>query len=538
MKKIILGLLTFGLAQAVFCQKATTQKLDELMNAYSNTNKFNGSVLIAAEGKILLQKGYGWKNVSENSKNDVNSVFRIYSVTKTFTSTVILKLVELKKLALSDKLSKFYPGFPNGDSISIEHLLTHTSGIYEYTKGNNMPDQTERSLIEFLKSKPLDFSPGTSWSYSNSGYWLLGFIIQKVTGISYEDAVRNFILKPLRMEHTGFDFKYLKSTDKSTGYEIFTSEEKKEAEVYEPPGPFAAGAIYSTVGDLYKFHRGLQTFKIIGEALLRSAYTAYKNNYGYGWAIRTYEGNEVVSHSGGAAGFRSNLARIPKKDICVVLLNNTENANTEVITKNIVNILLQKEYILPTEIHLSKEILYRYTGYYRVSPVFSMHITIEDGRLNAQATGQGNSILLARKENYFYSEEANGFVEFIKDEKGLFNELIIHQGGQDVHGIRFVPGWGLIGSAGSNGWEGNVPDIEFKQDSLQKGIWRLDSIQLVAGEYKFRFNNDWNINYGDNGNDGILEMYGENIKTEGGAYNIILDLTDKQKPTYKISKLP
>src|SRR5262245_55108644 len=138
MKKIALVLLTFGLTQAAFCQQTTTEKLDKLMTAYCSINKFNGSVLVAQKSKILLEKGYGIKNAKDNSFNDANSIFRIYSITKTFTSTVILKLVEEGKLSLSDKLSRFYPQFPKGDSITIEHLLTHTSGLYDYTRGNDM----------------------------------------------------------------------------------------------------------------------------------------------------------------------------------------------------------------------------------------------------------------------------------------------------------------------------------------------------------------------------------------------------------------
>ena len=134
MKNTITFLLAFGLAQASFCQKTITQKLDELMQAYSNVNKFNGSVLVSWKGKILLEKGYGIKNAQANTLNDAHSIFQIYSITKTFTSTMILKLVELNKLSVTDKLSKFYPGFPKGDSITIEHLLTHTSGIYDYTQ--------------------------------------------------------------------------------------------------------------------------------------------------------------------------------------------------------------------------------------------------------------------------------------------------------------------------------------------------------------------------------------------------------------------
>lgn len=533
MKKTVLLLLTFGLTQAMFCQKTIRQQLDELMDAYCKVNKFNGAVLVSQKGKILLEKGYGLKDAQRKTMNDANSIFQIYSVTKTFTSTVILKLIELNKLSLADTLGKFYPGFTNGDSITIENLLTHTAGIYD---GDNIPSQTETSLVTFLKTKPLDFSPGTQWSYSNSGYRLLGYIIQKITGISYENAVQRFIFDPLKMTHSGFDFKYLLDKNKTTGYEIFGDEIKKEAVIYAPPGPFAAGAIYSTVGDLYKYHKGLQAFKIVTKATLKRAYTAFKNNYGYGWMIRSYEGMDIVSHSGGAAGYRSNFVRIPKEDICIILLNNTENANVEHISKNLVNVLINKPYKVPSEIKLGKAVLAKYVGCYAVNPTFTMYITMDNGRLAVQATGQGKAAVFAQKENYFFADEADGFLEFPKDENGAYNELIIHQGGQDINAKRFYPAWGLIGSATAKGWEGNAPDITLTEDSLKKGLWLLNNIQLLTGELKFRFNNDWNINYGDNENDKILDLNGENIKIEAGMYNIILDLTDETKPKYSVSR--
>ncbi|MEO6962245.1 MAG: serine hydrolase domain-containing protein, partial [Puia sp.] len=141
---------------------------------------------ISQDGKIIFEKGYGYKNTESKTLNDTNSIFEIYSTTKTFTSTVIFKLIELNKLSLNDKLSKFYPSFPKGDSITIENLLTHTSGIYDYTNESNMTDHSENSLLSLLAKKPLNISPGTNWSYSNSGYCLLGFIISKVTAMPYE----------------------------------------------------------------------------------------------------------------------------------------------------------------------------------------------------------------------------------------------------------------------------------------------------------------------------------------------------------------
>jgi hypothetical protein len=157
-----------------------------------------------------------------------------------------------------------------------------------------------------------------------------------------------------------------------------------------------------------------------------------------------------------------------------------------------------------------------------------MYITADNGRFTAQASGQQKTALLAEKENYFFSEEAGGFLEFSKDDKGIFNELIIHQQGQNISAKRIYPKWGLTGTATSKGWEENISDIEFREDTLKKGLWVIYNLKLNTGELKFRFNNDWSIN------DKLLDRDGENIKIDAGTYNIILDLTDEANPKYSI----
>jgi CubicO group peptidase (beta-lactamase class C family) len=526
MKQLILILLTLGLTRASFAQPSTTAKIDALLSAYAKVNLFNGSVLVAQKGKILLQNGYGTK---------ANGIFQIYSITKTFTSTLVLKLVELQKLSITDKLSKYYPDFPKGDSITIEQLLSHTSGIYDYTHGNDMPDMQEKTLINFLSKKNLDFPPGTGWSYSNSGYYLLGFIIQRVTGMPYEQAIRKYIFEPLHMTKSGFDFKRLESPDKTIGYATFTSKEKKPAIIYEAPGPFAAGAIYSTVADLFKYHKALQNFSIISKVSLDKAYTPVRNNYGLGWITSSFEGQQVVGHSGGAAGFRSNFARIPELDICIILLSNNEISNLDLITNKIMAILFNRPYQLPVEIiQLNMETLHATTGTYSNNKI-NVYISVEDGRLVAHPSGQPKSTLLAQSESDFYVDEIDGLLSFKTDRGNNVIEMIIHKKVTDSSFKRIYPTWGLIGNATSIGWDGSQPDLSFTEDPKHKGIWTLTNIQLTAGNIKFRFNNDWTINYGDNDADGKLDADGSDIKVTAGRYDILLNLTDEEKPSYRLT---
>ncbi|MEP6846341.1 MAG: serine hydrolase domain-containing protein, partial [Panacibacter sp.] len=229
MKKIIALICTVTVSTFLFAQDSVSNKLDELVTAYTNMGRFNGAVLVAQHGNILLQKGYGIKNAGDNRMNDADTKFQIASVTKQFTAAVVLKLVEQKKMSLQDKLSKYYKGFPDGDSITIENLLTHTSGLHNFTETDSSIQETdEERMVPYLKTLQPDFAPGTNWHYSNSGYVILGYIIQKVSGMSYWNAVRKFIFTPLHMYNSGFDFAHARG-DKATGYDVLNDSIKQSS---------------------------------------------------------------------------------------------------------------------------------------------------------------------------------------------------------------------------------------------------------------------------------------------------------------------
>ena len=328
MKILFAIIFTTQFAQALFSQDSTRYKIDELLKAYQQLGKFNGSVLVAEQGKILLEKGYGFKNFSDSSLNDPNTIFQIASVTKQFTATVILKLIELKKLALTDKLSKFYPDFPKGDSITIENLLTHTSGITDHFNDSNLKPSnpvSEEIIQSTIKNYGLDFSPGSSWQYTNKGYQLLGYIIQKVSKMTYFEAVRKYIFTPLKMTWSGFDFNHLISNEKATGYWSYPENAMSaSADIIDSNASFSAGSIYSTVRDLYKWHEGLQNYEIVPRTLLEKAYTPQKNKYGFGLFIDSISNKRVISHSGDIFGFKSDIERVPADDVCIVLLTKVE----------------------------------------------------------------------------------------------------------------------------------------------------------------------------------------------------------------------
>ena len=411
--------------------------IDTLLTAYAKEMAFSGSVLVARNGEVILNNGYGFKNISEKTKNDSNTVFQIGSITKQFTAAIILQLLEKNRLSLQDKLSKYIPDYPKGDSITIEHLLTHTSGVYNYTndrdfmqKGSIVPISRD-SLIGLFKYKPLDFPPGTKYSYSNSGYILLGYIIEKVTGKSYFQVMHENIFTPLNMRHSGFDFKGLASTDKATGY--MNPSEAVKAPIVDSSVSLAAGAIYTTTGDLYKWDRALYTSRIISPSSLQKAFTPHLAKYGFGWMIDSVYGKKVVEHGGGIFGFVSFILRVPEDQICIIVLDNQPApAGPGKIASDINALLNGKPYSIPharVAITIDSSTLKQYVGSYQLNPNFIITFTLENGQLMTQATNQPKFPVYAEKENFFFLKVVDAQIEFVKGADGAVQKIILYQNG-------------------------------------------------------------------------------------------------------------
>ncbi len=440
MKKINILVIALVVVHISFAQDPAG-KLDTLVNAYAKLYKFNGAALVAKGGTILLNKGYGYRNANNKVPNSEETIFQLGSITKQFTSAIILKLQEEKKLSVSDKLSKYFPGYPKGDSITIQQLLTHTSGIYNYTSDRNFmaneiakPANREK-MMGLFRDKPLDFSPGTSWKYSNSGYSLLGYIIEMVTKKPYEQAVRKYVFTPLHMIHSGFDFTHLQSDDKAIGYLKLNDKESMPAPIVDSTVSFSAGAMYSTIGDLYLWNEGLMHYKVLSNTQQEAAYAPVKNNYGYGWGIDSIHGKRRVGHGGSIPGFVTNISRVPEDDVCIILLSNASNESLDNITKSIYAILYGKKYEVPKEkmlVMLPETTLKQYEGEYEIRPGFTVVINVKDGELEATPTGQSPKNLHAQKEDFFFEKEEDVQVEFTRNDKKEINGFILHQDGREM----------------------------------------------------------------------------------------------------------
>jgi CubicO group peptidase (beta-lactamase class C family) len=343
-----------------------TLKIDALLRQYQEYAQFNGSVLVADNGKVIFKKGYGDANKEWNIPNTPDTKFRLGSITKQFTATLVLQLVEEGKIRLDGKVADYLPEYPKpmGEKITIHHLLTHSSGIPNYTGFPNFRRELSKltsAPADFIKvfwNLPLDFEPGSKFSYSNSGYFLLGVILEKVTGKSYARLLDEKIFKPLGMANSGYDVSGTVIPKRAAGYQKLGGK-FINAELIDMSTPFSAGALYSTVEDLFLWDRALEGDKVLSskskalifEPRIRTSISSGSlERYGYGWFI----GNEpvgssgdsifAISHGGSINGFNALIGRFPGTQSLIVLLNNTGSAPVGAIAQGILGILYDKPY--------------------------------------------------------------------------------------------------------------------------------------------------------------------------------------------------
>jgi len=296
------------------------------------------SVLIAQKNTIVFQQGYGLADLDHKTPIIPQSVFRLGSVSKQFTAISILQLVEKNKLSLDDEIQKFIPDYPNdGYGIQIKHLLSHTSGIPDYLQMDHPDpfvlrrDFTPKEIIDFFKEQPLEFDPGTQFSYSNSGYIILGYIIEKISGKSYAQYVNDYLFTPSQMNNSYYETYQTIMPNKARGY----SKEDNEyinSEFFNMSIPYAAGALRSTTQDLLKWHMTLRQETIISNEQLQKAITPFQlkdGTYapcGYGWFLNnTIGGYPTIEHSGNISGFQTAAVYIPETDLYIVVLANKDS---------------------------------------------------------------------------------------------------------------------------------------------------------------------------------------------------------------------
>lgn len=444
---LVLALVVLPFSSVTAQTVATSDKdlniaINEVLEKTYKPDEPGAAVIVVREGKVVFRKGYGLANVELGVPVEPDMVFRLGSVTKQFTAVAILMLAEQGKLSLNDDLTKFLPDYPTkGQKITIEHLLTHTSGIKNYT---SLPewlaawrkDVTVKEIVDLFKDQPMDFAPGEKWSYSNSGYILLGAIIEKVSGQTYQDFIQKNIFTPLGMKHSYYDNTARLIPRRVEGYSK-TNEGYQNAAYLSMTQPFSAGALMSSVDDLALWDAALSTEKLVKQESLKRAWTPrlLNNNksahYGYGWSMSAYESHPIIEHGGGVNGFATYALRLPADRIFVAILTNRDSMGPGAIAFKVAALALGKPYQEPAALSLPASQLDQYVGVYQLDEKEEVIIRRDGEKLFATLPGGGRAEIIPSSETQFFIKDARTRLSFTKNTAGVTGFVLRDRYGTD-----------------------------------------------------------------------------------------------------------
>jgi CubicO group peptidase (beta-lactamase class C family) len=422
---------------------------------------FSGIVAIAKDGKPIVLRAYGKANRDTGAVADANTRFRIGSVTKQFTAVCTLQLAEQGKLKVEDTIRTHLPDYPKktGDKVTLHQLLSHTSGIPSYTDDEALmkadtKDHTPAQVLAVFEDKPLHFEPGTQWEYSNSNFFLLGLIVEKVSGQTYERYLQDHVLGPAGMMRTS-TIDAPDAPDTAIGYDTDAPDDGgplKPAKAISMTLPFAAGALRSTVNDLLRWDRALAGTTLLSEASKTRMFTAVMNDYGYGIAVRTVAGHLVLEHDGGIDGFRSVLGRIPDEGLTIVVLGNAI-ANPGPVEKALVPMLLEGKRTPPLEerdvVPTTPELVVRVVGDYAMSAdskkeleaklpkqlmadIARIRVTADGTKLSFKPNGQPKERIFSGGGDMLFSKHAGVEITLEAAANGTAKSFVLRQGALTV----------------------------------------------------------------------------------------------------------
>ncbi len=517
---VLLGVfLVTGNINVSYAQ-AKVDKLDKLISTYAEYGKFNGSVLVAEKGNVIYKKGFGLADMEWNIPNQPDTKHRLGSITKQFTAMLIMQLVEQGKLKLDVPISIYLPDYPkkNGDIITIHHLLTHSSGIPNMTSFPGFVKDVMRNsyspvqLVNISADSTLQFKPGERFAYSNSGYLLLGYIIEKVTGKSYEQVLQENIFTPLKMNNTGYDHHGTLLKNRASGYEK-NGRSYVNASFIDMSVPHAAGALYSTVEDLYLWDQALYGNQLLRKENLELLFTKHipsgGGHYGYGWGVgeiplgNTPERIETTSHGGGINGFNTQLTRIPSDKSFIVLLNNTGGAPLNAMTNAIAAILNDKSYDLPKRSvaysladRIEKEgIPASFVYYNQIKDSIGYYLDEREMNRTGYELLQSGKVKEAaamfKLNTQAFPKSANVYDSYGEALMALGNKTEAIENYKKS--VKLNPG--------NEGGIKILKDNGIKTDDLIKKV-SIEYLKLLAGEYQNVDNNEWKIKF--DVTDGIL----------------------------------
>jgi CubicO group peptidase (beta-lactamase class C family) len=419
-------------------------RMDAVASSHTEGDRFMGNVLVARDGVVVFEKGYGWANMELKVPHTAAGRFRIGSVTKQFTAAAILLLEEQGKLRVDDPVARHIPEAPVAwKEVTLFHLLTHTSGIRSFT---DLPSYATWKLspegpaqtFGHIRDLPLEFAPGERHKYSNSGYVLLGWIVERVSGRSYGEFLRENIFDPLGMKDSGYDTDTALLPPRAAGYVPGPGGPVK-APFIDMHVPHGAGALYSTTGDLLRWTQGLFGGKLLSAASLEKMTTPFKNNYAFGLGVSRPGSRKSYSHGGGIEGFNAHLAYFPEGKVTVVVLANVNGPAFTQLGAQLAALAFDEKVVLPSErreIEVPAASLERFVGVYRLNPTTTITIRLTDSRLTAQLSGQAAYPLYPEAEGKFFLKIVDAQVEFITDEQGRVPSMLLHQNGGTRKAVR------------------------------------------------------------------------------------------------------
>ncbi len=423
-------------AGSISAQSDLTSQIDAILTKTFKPGEPGAAVLVKKGGQVLFRRGYGLASLELNVPVKPDMIFRLGSITKQFTAMAVLMLAEQGKLSLQDDVSKFLPDFPTqGRTITVEHLLTHTSGIKGYTEIPSWlslwrKDMPVKEIIDLFRNVPLEFEPGQRWKYSNSGYILLGAIIEKISGQSYEDFVNKNIFGPLSLTHSYYDRTARIIPGRVPGYSLGRAG-FENAQYISMTQPYAAGSLLSSVDDLALWSESLLAGRLIKRETLERAFTSSNltngvaTGYGYGWQVSTYEGYRLIEHGGGIMGFTSYAILQPETGLCVVILTNSAIAGRAPapFAFRIAALALGKPYLDPALAALKEEDLAPLPGVYINADNERMTIFRQGGKIFYRPAGGTRTEIFPASATVFFIKDSPTRLTFIKDAQGRVNDF-------------------------------------------------------------------------------------------------------------------
>jgi CubicO group peptidase (beta-lactamase class C family) len=429
-------------AQNTRSDQKIAAEIEEYMKSAVEVERFTGAILVARDGKPIVSKGYGLANVELDVPNTPKTVFRLASLTKQFTAASIMMLQERGKLNVNDPFCKYLSDCPPAwQPITIRQLLTMTSGIpgasaLELGPLRGLPVPWDQWL-EATKKKPLEFTPGENFKYANTGYTLLGFILERVSGKSYGEFLQENIFGPLKMERSGYEDPRRIIKNRATGYRQLPGDPITNVPYAEMVGLYAAGGIYSTTEDLLLWDQALYGDKLLSRKSIDEMYTPVKEmlpgkGYGYGlWTTRKH-GHQEIAHGGNLAGFITYISRFPAERVTVIVLSNNGRGSSGKISTVLSAIVFGAPYEIPRErkeIAVASSVLDKYVGEYKVQqPPTTFVITNENGKLMAKRDAEAKVEMFPESESKFFLKTEDIQFTFVRDASGAVTGLIVHQG--------------------------------------------------------------------------------------------------------------